>query len=98
MARVCLTPYANRSQWLDLFWELDIEDFISETSVAASNGAGSSHSLVATLTFPLFETSLPDATDLRLVPFKDAFVLESGLLKTTLLLKVLRFWLCLEQV
>ena len=34
---------------------------------------------MATLTFPLFETSLPNATDPRLVPFKGAFVLESGL-------------------
>ena len=78
MARVCFTPCANGSLWLNLFWELDFEDFALETSLAASSGAGSSHSPVATLTFPLFETSLPDAADSCLVPFKGAFVLESG--------------------
>ena len=78
MARVCLTPCANGSPWLNLFWELDFEDFASKTSVPVSTGAGSSHSPVAALTFPLFDTSLPNATDPRLVPFKAAFVLESG--------------------
>ena len=77
MARVCLTPCTNGSPWLDLFWELDFEDFASEMSVPASNGAGLSHSLVATLTLLLFETSLPNAVNPRLVPFKGAFVLES---------------------
>ena len=46
--------------------------------VPASIGATLSHSPVPTLTFPLFETSLPDAADPRFVPFKAAFVLGSG--------------------
>ena len=78
MARLYLTPCANGSPWLDLFWELDFEDFASETSVPACTGATLSHSPVPTLAFPLFETSLPDAADPRFVPFKAAFVLGSG--------------------
>ena len=78
MARVCLTPCANGRPWLDLFWEFDFEDFASETSVPASTWATLSHSLVPTLTFPLFETSLSDAADPRFVPFKAAFVFGSG--------------------
>ena len=79
MARVCLTPCVNGSPWLDLLWEFDFEDFASETSIPASNGAGLSHSLVvASLTFLLFETSLLDVVAPRLLPLKGAFVLESG--------------------
>ena len=78
MARVCLTPCTNGSPWLDLFWELDFEDFALETSVPACTGARSSHSHVPTLAFPLFETFLPDAADPRFVPFKAAFVLGLG--------------------
>ena len=78
MARLCFTPCANGSSWLDLLWELDFEDFASETSVPACTVARLSHSPVQTLAFPFFETSLPDAADPRFVPFKAAFVLGSG--------------------
>ena len=48
-------------------------------SVSTSSGVGSSHSHVAaSLTFPLFETSLPDVVGPRLLPLKGAFVLESS--------------------